>query len=332
MGRVHANDPLASGPGPSSTTEVTRALRDADRLNVQAMLARAAESDGFWPLSDQLAADLAEPSADETRRPIAVRLVDTADRSLIGYAQASRRTGGWTMQIAVEPDRRGTECDGVDVLVEATIGAIDIAGGGNVDWWTYEPSPEIGELADAHGFRFDRDLVQMRRALPAEGHSTVSTRSFVVGQDDEAWIAVNNRAFSGHPEQGGWTIETLRQRIAQPWFDPAGFRLHERSDRLAAFCWTKVHDEMETRHGEIYVIGVDPDFQGLGLGKQLTLAGLDHLSDRGIEHALLYVDGANTAAREMYERLAFQVHRTDRAYTRKIEPALVAPAGTGSSQ
>jgi mycothiol synthase len=216
------------------------------------------------------------------------------------------------MQVVVHPAHRNGFDHVVDDLTGASLDAIAAAGGGHIDWWLYQPTDAITDRAAAHGFRFDRDLLQMRRRLPVGLRAAVVTRSFVVGHDEDAWLAVNNRAFAGHAEQGTWTVATLHHRMAQPWFDADGFRLHEREGRLAAFCWTKRHSATT---GEIYVIGVDPDFQGLGLGKQLTLAGLDHLHDNGASDALLYVDGANVAARAMYERLGFAVHRTDRAFS-----------------
>jgi ribosomal protein S18 acetylase RimI-like enzyme len=232
---------------------VTRRLDDASRANVQALLARLADDDGFWPLSDQLVADLAHQHDDGGRRPIFV-LGGRPGTVPWGYAQASRREGGWTMQVATP--RGGDANDRVLALADAS-----------------------------------------------------------VRRDEPAWLAVNNRAFAGHAEQGGWTLDTVTQRMDQPWFDPDGLRLHERDGRLAAFCWTKIH-ESPIRTGEIYVIGVDPDFQGLGLGRELTLAGLDHMVGLGVRHAMLYVDGGNEAARALYDRLGFEVLRTDRAFRR----------------
>ncbi len=143
----------------------------------------------------------------------------------------------------------------------------------------------------------------MRVPLPLAEHpewpAGVSVRAFVPGRDDADWLRVNNRAFAGHPDQGGWVESTLQRRMAEPWFDPAGFLLAFDRDRLAGFCWTKVHEPgsgTRAALGEIYVIGVDPDRQGTGLGRALTVGGLDHLAhDRDCPVGMLYVDGANRA-------------------------------------
>ena len=174
------------------------------------------------------------------------------------------------------------------------------------------PMPAWNSGSDS---RCDRELFQMRRELPTGMPVTIDTRSFVPGVDDEAFLEVNNRAFAGHHEQSDWDLEALRLRAGEPWFDPDGFRLHERDGRLAGFCWTKIHADGV---GEIYVIAVDPDFTGLGLGKQLTLAGLESLAERGVEHAMLYVDADNHTAVSLYERLGFTTTQSSRAYVRPV--------------
>ena len=62
-------------------------------------------------------------------------------------------------------------------------------------------------------------------------------------------MRVNNAAFHDHPEQGGWTLDTLQQREARAVVRSRGFRLHERDGKLAAFCWTKVHGDDDAADG-----------------------------------------------------------------------------------
>jgi mycothiol synthase len=169
-------------------------------------------------------------------------------------------------------------------------------------------------VAERAGLTLVREVLQLRRPLPAPPPPALDTRPFRPGVDDEAFLAVNNRAFRWHPDQSGWTVDDLRRNEAEAWFDPDGFLLHERDGRLAGFCWTKVHPatDAEPEIGEIYVIATDPDFTGIGLGRALTLAGLDHLARRGITVGMLHVEGDNVPARGLYDALGFTFHSAHR--------------------
>lgn len=161
-------------------------------------------------------------------------------------------------------------------------------------------------MAHAAGLEPIRTVLQLGRALPAPPPSDgFSTRPFTPGRDDDRWLAVNNRAFDWHPEQGNWARADLASRLAEPWFDPAGFLLHETDGVLDGFCWTKVHDHERPPIGEIFVIAVDPDAHGRGLGHELVLAGMAHLAERGLGSVMLWVEDDNTSARALYDDLGF---------------------------
>ena len=167
----------------------------------------------------------------------------------------------------------------------------------------------LGELVRPY-----RDLHQLRRPLPADPSGLI-TRSFDPDRDADEFILVNNRAFAWHPEQAGLNRERLAATMAEPWFNTDGFRILELDERIAGFCWTKVHHEETPPIGEIYVIAVDPDFHGRGLGGPMTLAGLEWLSSRGLTLANLYVESDNEPALATYRRLGFHRHSINRAYT-----------------
>jgi mycothiol synthase len=97
--------------------------------------------------------------------------------------------------------------------------------------------------------------------------------------------------------------DNLARRMAEPWFDPSGLLVAEDESGMLGFHWTKRHD---AQHGEVYVIGVAPRAQGRGLGRLLTLAGLEHLAGLGLDEVLLYVESDNAPAIALYSRLGFE--------------------------
>ena len=294
-------------------------MGQGDIDSVIELLHAAAAADGHRPLGEHQWLDLVQGGRKGFAGLVAW---EPGHDHPVGYAQVTRGSGDWAVEFVIDPHHREENgaVIGADLLSHA-FGIIANEGGGHVHLWVPKPQPLHDEVARAVGLRAGRELLQMRRPLPTGLSFDLETRAFVPGQDDAAWLEVNNRAFRWHPEQGGWDLDTLRARQREPWFDPAGFLLHERDGRLAGFCWKKIHEEHDPRLGEIYVIAVDPDFQGLGLGRSLVLAGLDSLSSRGTPLGMLYVDAANTAAVSLYEALGFEVDHLDRAYTTDVTPA-----------
>jgi len=233
------------------------------------------------------------------------------------------RQEGASAELVVHPmsRRRGL---GRALVVAATAAALEHDPSGRLRLWAHGDHPSATALALSLGFRRARVLYQMRRSLyapidPPELPEGVTLRAFVPGDDDEGWVALNARAFAGHPDQGRWTLEDLHVRMAEPWFDPDGFLLAEKGGAVVGFHWTKVHGDPGHDHdpiGEVYVLGVDPTAHGHGLGRALTLAGLRYLRNRGLDQAMLYVDESNVAALALYASVGFARWSTDVSFQR----------------
>ena len=274
-----------------------------DRSAVRDLAAAAARVDGVAPLSEPVLLALREGRG---RHWTAVR-----DGRLVGYAHLDDTA---TAELVVHPDNRRHGVGG------ALLDALEAAGAELA--WAHGRRPAALAFAAARGWTATRTLWQLRRPLDlpladAPLPAGITLRPFEPGRDEDAWVAVNARAFAAHPEQGAWTVRDLLDREAEPWFDPAGFLLAVRADgSLAGFHWTKVHREEDPPLGEVYVLGVDPSARGLRLGPALTVAGLRHLRDRGLGTVLLYVDDDNPAAVRLYQRLGFTEHDADAQFRR----------------
>ena len=293
---------------------VIRERLDGDAAaEVSALVERARAEDGVSALNEQALLRLRDRGGRvrhvlgyDSDRLVAYAQLDLslprADVAAECVVDPAHRRAGWASAVV---QRALAEIDGAPMLV-----------------WSHGDHPGAAKLAKRLGFRRVRDLWQLRRELGGAAALPnvrlpvgVTVRTFHTGQDDEAWLALNARAFADHPEQGAMDAGDLAARTESEWFDPAGFFLAERSDqdgaRMVGFHWTKVHPGDV---GEVYVVGVDPDEQGNGLGTALTLVGLHHLAERGMRSVRLYVEADNAAAVRIYERLGFAHVGTDTQY------------------
>jgi mycothiol synthase len=310
--------PTRDGQDHDPRIDALAELTSAESAGVLELTAAATAADGVAPLSEHVMLHL-RYGGDHRARDLLLR----GDETIAGYAHLDRASPGEgpSGELVVHP---GYRKQGLGLALTRAL--VAEAGGQPLRVWAHGDRPAAGRLAAAAGFGLVRSLWQMRRPLadeiaPPELAGGITIRPFAVGRDEDAWLAVNGRAFAHHPEQGGWTRDDLEMREREPWFDPEGFFLAERDGRLVGFHWTKVHGEGAEPIGEVYVVGVDPGEQGTGLGRALTVIGLRYLRSRQLSQVMLYVDGTNTAAIRLYESLGFSRWNTDVMFEHPGQPA-----------
>jgi mycothiol synthase len=269
---------------PDVSTEIPDA---ATRAAIVQLASHIEAEDGAPPLSDDALTQLSAPDA--------AHAVARDGQHVLGYAQ--RR--GNAAELAAEPAAIALVLDAV-----AAPGLLV---------WAHGQDSRLAPVLAERGFVPVRELFQLRRelaGLPPDPPlpDDVVLRPFRPGADEQAWLDVNAAAFAAHAEQGRRTQAELHALMAEPWFDPADFLLADRAGELLGFHWMKRHS---AELGEVYVLGVAPAAQGLGLGNVLLMRGLRWLAERGCTDVLLYVDGDNAAARHLYERSGFRQHDRD---------------------
>jgi mycothiol synthase len=292
-------------------------LGPGERAALTALLERAGAESGHPPLPEPQLLAITHPArtAHEGRIVLA-----GPGEALAGFAVLSpARDGSTVLHVVVDPAVPSPSLE--SALIRRA--EQEAPSGFPVHLWVMQAGPADDDRAAGEGFVPERDLLQMRVALPlprdiVAATRPLATRPFEPGRDEGPWVETNNRAFVGHPEQGGWSVDELRERMAADWVELDGFLVADDPDGpgLIGACWTKIHRDRTPVLGEIYVIDVDPRHHGQGWGRSLTVAGLEWLAGRGITIGMLYTDASNEAAVALYRSLGFTVDHVDRSYRR----------------
>ncbi len=298
--------------------EVVSQLEGQHLEQLPELLDAAAHADGHEPIGEHKFLRL------QRGEDLSVAMLAFEHGALAGYAhtvtygsESARRV---SCEFVVHPGQRRK---GVGkLLLESAIEHARSQAARKIDIWAYNDSPASARIAGQFGFEPTRRLLHLHRHVgetpQADTPAGATLRAFRPGADDEAWLKLNNRIFSGHPENGSWTIDDLHARMAQPWFRPEDLLMLEVGGRLAGFCWVKIEQRDEHLVGEIYVIGTASEFRGMGLGKYLLAEALRHMRTRGTRIAAIYVDESNTSAVALYDAAGFHHHHVDVCYSLRL--------------
>jgi mycothiol synthase len=165
------------------------------------------------------------------------------------------------------------------------------------------------------GFRFVRRFLELtldlyESQLPDIGQNDILFRYLRCGEEEKL-MHLQNRSFVNTWGYNPNTLDEIIYRTSLQSCSPEDVILACEADSLIGYCWTRRifgENEIKSRDkGRIYMLGVDPQYQWRGIGKQVLLTGLSHLKSKGVKSVELSVDSENKAACSLYRSAGFEI-------------------------
>ncbi len=171
-----------------------------------------------------------------------------------------------------------------------------------------EDDADLLAMLARHGYTLDTEYayVMMSRSLMeplprGDLHPGFTIRPLAGEGEAEAYAEVHRRAFESTSMTASWRMRTLSMPNYLPALDLVAVSTE---GRLVGFCvgWFSP----ERRTAQIEPLGVDPEFQGRGLGRALLLEMLGRFTAHGAEYAQVETDSGRSPARGAYEAVGFR--------------------------
>ena len=171
-----------------------------------------------------------------------------------------------------------------------------------------EKDKETGAVLEGHGFVVVRHSIEMDVDISAsddEAPPRYPIRG--MGDGEAARLAdIQNRSFDGSWGFCHNTVEEIAHKTSSPEARD-NVLLAMDGERTAGYCWmgterSGVDDEPRAR---VKMIGVDGDYRGQGVGRDLLRAGLTRARKLCLKTMRLTVDGENHTAHNLYVSMGF---------------------------
>jgi len=245
--------------------------------------------------------------------------------NIVGYVDVTveLNIGRVVLSCVVHPEYRG---NGVATkLIERAIDRARELKVKRIHVNTPEESMTARELFTKMGFRFIRRFLELRLDLsgvyvPDMDRMGPRYRQMKSGEEEKL-VQIQNRSFADTWGFNPNTVEEIVYRIGLPNCSPEDIILACDGGNVIGYCWTRIYPGetpvARAGKGRILMLGVDPDHRSREIGKEVLLAGLCYLKNKGLGMVDLTVDSKNKAARALYRSAGFQI-RTRSLWYEKV--------------
>jgi len=294
---------------------------DFDRYLRLISEAQRPEPEGVFDSPEALNESLHRPNYSPERD---LFIVETTD-GIVGYVDIApeRQIGRVVLGCYIRPDhrRRGLARK---LLGHATHRARELGvelAHVNIDQGNVSARSVLSRL----DFNFVRRFLQLKLEMAGiDGlevdQATLSCRHFQRGEEDKL-TQIQNCSFTGTWGFNPNTVEEVSYYANLSRCSPEDVVFACDGDKVIGYCWTRTIYKAGVNEGkgQIFMLGVDPDYRGRGVGKAVLFAGLLYLKGKGFQVAELTVDSENPAAYTLYRSVGFEVLDSTLWYEKKID-------------
>jgi mycothiol synthase len=138
----------------------------------------------------------------------------------------------------------------------------------------------------------------------------LTVRRFVEGEDEAAWLRVQNKAYQEYEDARPDTMEDMELSKKTPNFDSAGMFIAELDGNPVGVANAFVDKYRSEKVGSLRVLGVVPECRRRGIGRHLLETAIESLRERGIEAIQGWTRDCGVACKSLLEGMGFALTRT----------------------